>query len=172
VLQISHREAPELTQLRNGHMMLFRESKDGSYRRGTVDVAADLLERWLFSSEPTYDIPTRLRMVAQTGHTWEAVKRLAAHDHGKDGNLSALKKTPTLSALVILGDLTIGGNLRAVRSLTEPLRTIMDNGGRRALIPIENKRNFLEVSADIVEQVDPVFYSDPMTAALKALGLK
>jgi ATP-dependent Lon protease len=85
---------------------------------------------------------------------------------------SALKKTPTLPALVILGDLTIGGNLRAVRSLTEPLRTIMDNGGRRALIPIENKRNFLEVSADIVEQVDPVFYSDPMTAALKALGLK
>jgi ATP-dependent Lon protease len=85
---------------------------------------------------------------------------------------SALKKTPTLPALVILGDLTIGGNLRAVRSLTEPLRTIMDNGSRRALIPIENKRNFLEVSADIVEQVDPVFYSDPMTAALKALGLK
>jgi ATP-dependent Lon protease len=85
---------------------------------------------------------------------------------------SALKKTPTLPAIVILGDLTIGGNLWAVRSLTEPLRTIMDNGGRRALIPLENKRNFLEVSADIVEQVDPVFYSDPMTAALKALGLK
>jgi len=48
----------------------------------------------------------------------------------------------------------------------------MDNGARRALIPIENKRHFLEVSADIVERVDPVFYSDPLTAARKALGLK
>ena len=46
----------------------------------------------------------------------------------------------------------------------------MDNGAKRALIPIENKRNFLDVSADIMEHVDPVFYGDPQTAALKALG--
>ncbi len=64
---------------------------------------------------------------------------------------SALKKQATLPALVILGDLTIGGNLKPVRSLTEPLRSAMDNGGRRALIPIENKRNFLDVPADIME---------------------
>ena len=47
----------------------------------------------------------------------------------------------------------------------------MENGAKRALIPLENKRNFLEVSGDIVEKVDPVFYSDPQTAVLKALGL-
>ena len=46
----------------------------------------------------------------------------------------------------------------------------MDNGAKRALIPIENKRNFLDVSADIVEHVDPVFYGDPNIAALKVLG--
>jgi hypothetical protein len=46
----------------------------------------------------------------------------------------------------------------------------MDNGARRALVPLENKRNFLDVAGDIVERVDPVFFSDPMTAALKALG--
>jgi len=85
---------------------------------------------------------------------------------------SALKKQAALPALVILGDLTIGGNLKPVRSLAEPLRLAMDNGGRRALIPIENKRNFLDVSADIMEQVDPVFYGDPITATGKALGLK
>ena len=47
----------------------------------------------------------------------------------------------------------------------------MDNGARKALIPLENKRNFLEVSGDIVERVDPVFFSDPITAAMKALGI-
>jgi ATP-dependent Lon protease len=45
------------------------------------------------------------------------------------------------------------------------------NGARRALVPLENKRNFLEVSGDIVERVDPVFFSDPLTAAMKALGM-
>jgi ATP-dependent Lon protease len=34
-----------------------------------------------------------------------------------------------------------------------------------------NKRHFLEVSADIVEHVDPVFYGEPRAAALKALGV-
>jgi ATP-dependent Lon protease len=53
----------------------------------------------------------------------------------------------------------------------EPLQIGMDNGARRALIPIENKRHFLEVSADIMERVDPIFYGDPLTAAMKALGL-
>ncbi len=42
---------------------------------------------------------------------------------------------------------------------------------RRALIPLENKRNFLDVSGDIVERVDPVCFSDPMTAAMKGLGM-
>ncbi len=46
----------------------------------------------------------------------------------------------------------------------------MDNGAKRALIPVENKRSFLEVSADIVEKVDPIFYGEPLAAALKALG--
>jgi ATP-dependent Lon protease len=47
----------------------------------------------------------------------------------------------------------------------------MDNGAKRALIPIENKRNFFDVSADVFENVDPVFYGDLHHAAFKALGL-
>jgi ATP-dependent Lon protease len=35
----------------------------------------------------------------------------------------------------------------------------------------EREWYFLEVSGDIVERVDPVFFSDPMTAAMKALGM-
>ena len=84
---------------------------------------------------------------------------------------SAIKKHSSLAALLILGDLSIQGNIKAVRSLAEPLQIGMDNGARRALIPIENKRHFLDVSADIMERVDPIFYSDPMTAAVKALGM-
>lgn len=84
---------------------------------------------------------------------------------------SAIKKHSVLPALMILGDLSIQGNIKSVRSLAEPLQVGMDNGARRALIPLENKRNFLDVSADIMERVDPIFYGDPMTGAMKALGM-
>ena len=84
---------------------------------------------------------------------------------------SAIKKHSVQPALMILGDLSIQGNIKSVRSLAEPLQVGMDNGARRALIPLENKRNFLDVSADIMERVDPIFYGDPMTGAMKALGM-
>lgn len=83
---------------------------------------------------------------------------------------SAIKKQSVLAGLVILGDMSIQGNIKAMRSLAEPLQVAMDNGARRTLVPLENKRNFLEVSGDIVERVDPIFFSDPLTAAMKALG--
>jgi ATP-dependent Lon protease len=84
---------------------------------------------------------------------------------------SALRKAPVAPALLVLGDMSVQGNIKPLRSLVEPLQVAMDNGAKRALIPIENKRNFLDVSADIMERVDPVFYSDPKTAAMKVLGL-
>lgn len=84
---------------------------------------------------------------------------------------SALRRAPVAPALLVLGDTSIQGNIKPARSLTEPLQVAMDNGCKRALIPIENKRHFLDVSADILEHVDPIFFGDPKTAALKALGL-
>ncbi len=83
---------------------------------------------------------------------------------------SALRKAPVSPALLVLGDMSVQGNIKALRSLVEPLQVAMDNGAKRALIPIENKRTFLDVSADIVEHVDPIFYGDPKTAAMKVLG--
>ncbi|MBN2413381.1 protease Lon-related BREX system protein BrxL [candidate division KSB1 bacterium] len=82
---------------------------------------------------------------------------------------SALKKKSVKAATVILGDMTIQGNIKPLTSVQEPLQIGMDNGARKACIPIENKRHFLEVPADIVEQVDPIFFSEPMVAAQKCL---
>ena len=84
---------------------------------------------------------------------------------------SAVKRHSVQPGLMILGDLSIQGNIKAVKSLSEPLQVGMDNGARRALIPLENKRSFLEVSGDVIERVDPIFYADPMTAAMKGLGM-
>jgi ATP-dependent Lon protease len=84
---------------------------------------------------------------------------------------SALRKAPPQPGLLVLGDMSVQGNIKPARSLVEPLQVAMDNGAKRALIPIENKRQFLEVNPDVLERVDPIFYGDLKQAAFKALGL-
>jgi len=83
---------------------------------------------------------------------------------------AALKKS-ILPGLIVLGDMTVQGNVKACRSLIEPLQLAMENGAKRVLLPTENRRHFLEVPADTMERVDPIFYNDPQIAAVKALGL-
>jgi len=114
--------------------------------------------------------------MANTDFHVEAIDLLANHVSCEAGValiiaiISAVKRQSVAPAHVVLGDLSIQGNIKAVPSLVEPLQIAMENGARRAFIPIENKRSFLEVSADIVERVDPVFFGDPATASFKALG--
>lgn len=84
---------------------------------------------------------------------------------------SILRKAAPQPGLLVLGDMSIQGNVKPVRSLVEPLQVAMDNGAKRALIPIENKRQFLEVNPDVLEKVDPIFFGDLRQAAFKALGL-
>ena len=83
---------------------------------------------------------------------------------------SVLKDRPVKAASIVVGDLTIQGNIKALGSLTESLQIAMDNGAKCACIPIENKRHFFDVPADILEKVDPIFYGEPMVAAQKCLG--
>jgi ATP-dependent Lon protease len=85
--------------------------------------------------------------------------------------ISAIKRLPVQAALVILGDVSIQGNIKGVRTLVEPCQLAMENGARRALIPIENRRQFLEVSGDVAERLDPIFFGDAPVAANKALGI-
>ena len=84
---------------------------------------------------------------------------------------SALRKAAPMSGLLVLGDMSVLGTVKGVRSLVEPLQVAADNGARKVLIPTENRRSFMEVSAEVLEQVDPIFFGDVRSAAFKALGL-
>jgi len=104
---------------------------------------------------------------------------LTASKEGAEGGVaffvalySLLQNQPVQAGLVVLGQMTIHGNILPLYSAVEPLQAIMDNGAKRVLIPVENKRHLMEVPADILDAVDPIFYGDPLTAALKACGLR
>jgi ATP-dependent Lon protease len=84
---------------------------------------------------------------------------------------SAIRRAPARAGMLVIGDMSIQGNIKAARSLVEPLQVAMDNGARCALIPAENKRSFLEVSTDVIDKIDPIFYNDVKTATFKALDM-
>lgn len=60
--------------------------------------------------------------------------------------------------------------LAPVSSLTAPPQVDKGNGLKLARTALEYKRNFLGVSTDIMEHVDPSLYGDPKTAAIKLGG--
>lgn len=83
--------------------------------------------------------------------------------------ISALQRRRVLGGTVIMGDLTIQGNIRGLSSLSEPLTIAMENGATRALLPISNKSQFSSLPEEVVEKVDLVFFNDPERAVAKAL---
>jgi ATP-dependent Lon protease len=84
---------------------------------------------------------------------------------------SAIRRAPARAGMLVMGDMSIQGNIKAARSLVEPLQVAMDNGARCALIPGENKRAFLEVDTDVIDKIDPIFFNDVKTATFKGLDL-
>jgi ATP-dependent Lon protease len=86
--------------------------------------------------------------------------------------LSAVLVRPLVPQLVILGDLTIHGVLVRVDSLADKLKTAMDAGANKVMIPTENKRDFADLPADIIDKLQIVFYSDSTNAAFRAMGLE
>jgi len=85
--------------------------------------------------------------------------------------LSALGNRRVQAGTVVLGDLTIQGNIKALPSITEVLQLALDNGAVRALLPTGNKSQFASLPEDVVEKLDVVFYSEVDRAVAKVLEI-
>ncbi len=83
--------------------------------------------------------------------------------------MSALQNRSVEGGTVILGDLTIQGNIKAPVSITEPLQVAVDNGALRALVPVANKKQVALLPEEVVERLDVAFYGDVDRAVMKGL---
>ena len=54
----------------------------------------------------------------------------------------------------------------------ERLQLALEAGAKRILIPSENKRDIADVPDEVLNKLQPVFYTDPMHAAIRAMGLE
>jgi ATP-dependent Lon protease len=85
--------------------------------------------------------------------------------------ISAIRNRRVQAGTVILGDLTIQGNIKGPASITEPLQLAMESGATRALVPVSNKTQFAGLAEDVIDRLDVVFYGDIDRAVLKALEM-
>lgn len=86
--------------------------------------------------------------------------------------LSSLLEKPVKEQMVVLGEMSIHGGLMRVNNLTERLQLAMDSGAKKVMLPSENKRDFADIPSDILDKMDLIFYSDPVNAAFRAMGLE
>lgn len=85
--------------------------------------------------------------------------------------ISAVRDRRVQAGTVILGDLTIQGNIKSSASITEPLQSALEAGAVRILVPVSNKTQFAGLPEDVIERLDVVFYGDVDRAVLKTLEI-
>lgn len=83
--------------------------------------------------------------------------------------ISAIRNRKVQAGTIILGDLTIQGNIEGPSSITEPLQLALESGALRALVPVSNKTQFAGLAEDVIDRLDVVFYGDINRAVLKTL---
>jgi ATP-dependent Lon protease len=86
--------------------------------------------------------------------------------------VSALLERPTEPSTVVAGEMSVKGLLQRVANLPERLELARDSGAKRVLVPSENKRDLADVPDELLNRLQPVFYTDPINAAIRAMGLE
>jgi len=85
---------------------------------------------------------------------------------------SGILQKPVQSQLVVLGSMSLGGNIIPVESLAETLQVAFDAGGKRILLPMSSVGDIPSVPGELFAKFQTGFYSDPRDAAFKALGVE
>ena len=82
----------------------------------------------------------------------------------------ALNK-PTLSSLVVLGEISISGTMIKVDELANTLQCCLDSGAKKVLIPSVSMVDFASVPAELMGAFQLIPYSSAEDAVYKALGV-
>lgn len=83
--------------------------------------------------------------------------------------ISIIRNRQVQAGTVIMGDLTIQGNIKAPTSIIEPLQMALEAGALRVLVPVSNKKQFVGLPEEVIDRLDVVFYGDVDRAVQKTL---
>lgn len=85
---------------------------------------------------------------------------------------SAALGKPIQTQMAIMGDMSLGGTIVPVRNLAESLQMAFDAGAKRILLPMSSVTDLPTVPGELFAKFQTSFYSDPVDAAFKALGVE
>lgn len=85
---------------------------------------------------------------------------------------SASLGKPVQGQMVVLGDMSLGGTITQTRNLAESLQVAFDAGAKRILLPMSSVTDIPTVPGELFAKFQTSFYSDPVDAAFKALGVE
>jgi len=85
---------------------------------------------------------------------------------------SGLMGKPLRSQMVVLGDMSLGGTIISASNLAELLQVAFDSGAKKILIPMSSVGDIQTIPGELFAKFQTSFYSDPVDAAFKALGVE
>lgn len=85
---------------------------------------------------------------------------------------SAALAKPVQGQMVVMGDMSLGGTITQTRNLAESLQVAFDAGAKRILLPMSSVTDLPTVPGELFAKFQTGFYSDPIDAAFKALGVE
>lgn len=88
------------------------------------------------------------------------------------GIISGILDRPVRPQLVALGSMSLMGELVEVGSLVDKLQLAVDAGAKTVLLPAKNKDDFAQIPDELLDELELVFYTDPIEAASKAMQLE
>lgn len=88
------------------------------------------------------------------------------------GIISGILDRPVRSSLVILGSMSLMGELVPVNSLVDKLQLASDAGANQILLPAKNKKDLGKVPDELLDEIELIFYRDPINAASKAMDIE
>lgn len=85
---------------------------------------------------------------------------------------SAVIGKPLQPQLVVLGSMSLGGNVVPVENLAESLQVAFDAGAKRILLPMASVKDIPTIPGELFAKFQTGFYADPTDAVFKALGVQ
>jgi ATP-dependent Lon protease len=79
---------------------------------------------------------------------------------------------PIQQQMVILGSMSLGGNIVPVENLAESLQVAFDAGAKRLLLPMASVKDIPTIPGELFAKFQTSFYADPVDAVFKALGVQ
>ena len=85
---------------------------------------------------------------------------------------SGILQKPLQGQMVVLGDMSLGGSIIPVENLAECLQAAFDSGAKRILLPMASVGDIPSIPGELFAKFQTSFYSDPVDAVFKALGVE